>query len=127
LDFDETLAPIARFWVNSYIIGLCYLPWFQALLNGREKYILSRPIKEEIYVEQSPDFENGKCPNHIFKLNKTLYELKQVPRAWYKWFRDFLIASSFKVRKVDPTIFTKMIDDNLIVYQIYVDDIILVY
>jgi hypothetical protein len=42
---------------------------------------LSRPIKEEIYVEKSPDFENDKYPNHIFKLNKVLYELKQAPRA----------------------------------------------
>jgi hypothetical protein len=38
--------------------------------------------------------------------------------------RDFLIVNSFKVGKVDHTLFTKMIDDDLLVCQIYVDDII---
>ena len=58
------------------------------------------------------------------KLNKALYGLKQAPRAWYECLRDFLIANSFKVGKVDHTLFTKMIDDDLFVCQIYVDDII---
>ena len=39
-------------------------------------------IAKEIFVEQSFDFENHPYPNHIFKLNKALYNLKQVPRAW---------------------------------------------
>lgn len=38
-------------------------------------------IREEVYVEQPPDFENTKFPNHIFKLEKPLYGLKQVHRA----------------------------------------------
>jgi hypothetical protein len=38
--------------------------------------------------------------------------------------RDFLIANAFKVGKADPTLFTKTCDDDLFVYQIYVDDII---
>jgi hypothetical protein len=56
-----------------------------ALLNG--------PIKEKMYVEQQPGFESEGYPNHVYKLHKTLYELKQAQRAWYKYVRDFLIEN----------------------------------
>jgi hypothetical protein len=70
-----------------------------AFLNG--------PIKEEVYVEQPPDFEDDRYLDHVYKLSKALYGLKQAPRAWYECLRDFLIYNAFKVGKVDPTLFTK--------------------
>jgi hypothetical protein len=87
-----------------------------AFLNG--------PIKEEVYVEQPSGFEDSEYPNHVYKLSKALYGLKQAPRAWYECLRDFLITNGFKVRKADPTLFTKTIANDLFVCQIYVDDII---
>jgi hypothetical protein len=53
-----------------------------------------------------------------------LYGLKQALRAWYECLRDFLLTNGFKVSKVDPTLFTKTIDKDLFICQIYVDDII---
>jgi hypothetical protein len=82
------------------------------------------PIKEEVYVEQPPSFEDSEYPNHVYKLSKALYGLKQAPRAWYECLGDFLITNGFKVGKVDPTLFTKTIAKDLFVCQIYVDDII---
>lgn len=38
-------------------------------------------IIEEVYVHQSPGFENPKCPKFIYKLKKSLYDLKQAPKA----------------------------------------------
>jgi hypothetical protein len=70
-----------------------------AFLNG--------PIKEEVYVEQPPGFEDSEYPNHVYKLSKALYGLKQAPKAWYECLRDFLITNGFKVGKVDPTLFNK--------------------
>jgi hypothetical protein len=76
---------------------------------------LNGPIKEEVYMEQPPGFEDDRYPDHVFKLSKALYGLKQAPRAWYECLRDFLIANSFKVGNCDGDLF---------VCQIYVDDII---
>jgi hypothetical protein len=87
-----------------------------AFLNG--------PIKEEVYVEQPPGFEDSEYPNHVYKLSKALYGLKQAPRAWYECLRDFLIINGFKVGKADPTLFTKTVAKYLFICQIYVDDII---
>jgi hypothetical protein len=87
-----------------------------AFLNG--------PIKEEVYVEQPPVFEDSEYPNHLYKLSKALYGLKQAPRAWYECLRDFLITNGFKVSKANPTLFTKIVEKDLFICQIYVDDII---
>jgi hypothetical protein len=87
-----------------------------AFLNG--------PIKEEVYVEQPPGFEDSEYPNHVYKLSKALYGLKKAPRTWYECVRDFLITNGFKVGKADPTLFTKIVAKDLFVCQIYVADII---
>ena len=62
--------------------------------------------------------------NHVYKLNKALYRLKQAPRAWYKRLSSFLLKNEFIRDSVDTTIFTKKNNKNLLIIQIYVDDII---
>jgi hypothetical protein len=124
LDFEKTFAPIAG--LESIWILLAYaahhsLKLFQmdmksAFLNG--------PIKEEVYVEQPPGFEDDRYPDHVYKLSEALYGLKHAPRAWYECLRDFLIDNAFKVGKADPTLFIKTCNGDLFVCQIYVNDII---
>jgi hypothetical protein len=124
LDFEETFAPVAR--LESIRILLAYAAHhsFRLFQMDVKSAFLNGPIKEEVYVEQSPGFEDDRYPDHVFKLSKALYGLKQAPRAWYECLRDFLIANAFKVGKADPTLFTKTCDGDLFVCQIYVDDII---
>jgi hypothetical protein len=124
LDFDETYAPVAR--LESIRILLAYATYhgFKLYQMDVKSAFLNGPIKEEVYVEQPPGFEDSEYPNHVYKLSKVLYGLKQAPRAWYKCLRDFLITNGFKVDKADPTLFTKTIAKDLFVCQIYVDDII---
>jgi hypothetical protein len=124
LDFDETYAPIAR--LESIRILLAYATYhgFKLYQIYVKSAFLNDLIKEEVYVEQPPGFEDSEYPTHVYKLSKALYGLKQAPRSWYKCLRDFLITNGFKVRKADPTLFTKTIAKDLFICQIYVDDII---
>ena len=59
----------------------------------------------------------------MFKLSKALYSLKQAPRAWYERLSKFLIKNGFNRGKVDSTLF-KVKEHDILVVQIYVDDII---
>jgi hypothetical protein len=124
LDFGETYAPVAR--LESIRILLAYATYhgFKLYQMDVKSAFLNGPIKEEVYVEQPPGFEDSEYPNHVYKLSKALYGLKQAPRAWYECLRDFFITNGFKVGKADPTLFTKTIAKDLFVCQIYVDDII---
>ncbi|GJU75794.1 retrovirus-related pol polyprotein from transposon TNT 1-94 [Tanacetum coccineum] len=81
-------------------------------------------INEEVYVAQPPGFIDFKKPDHVYKLKKALYGLKQAPKAWYDRLKAFLIKHEYKMGIVDNTLFTKKKSSNLIIVQIYVDDII---
>jgi hypothetical protein len=107
LDFDETYAPVAR--LESIRILLAYATYhgFKLYQMDVKSAFLNGPIKEEVYVEQPPGFEDNEYPNHVYMLSKALYGIKQAPRAWYECLRDFLITNGFKVGKADPTLFTK--------------------
>ena len=77
-----------------------------------------------MYVEQPPGFQSFNFPNHVFKLKNTLYGLKQTPRAWYERLSKFLLKRGFKMGKVITTLFIKPKEKNMLLVQIYVDDII---
>ena len=81
-------------------------------------------INELVFVEQPPGSEDPRYPNHVYRLHKALYGLKQAPRAWYERLRDFLLNKGFKIGRVDTTLFTRIINEELFVCQIYIDDII---
>jgi hypothetical protein len=57
-------------------------------------------------------------------LSKAIYGLKQAPRAWYERLWDFLIEKGFTIRKVETTLFTKRLNREIFICQVYVDDII---
>ena len=82
-------------------------------------------IFEEVYVKQPPGFEDLKHPDHVYMLKKLLYGLKQAPRAWYDRLSNLLAENDFKRGPVDTTLFRRTLEKDILVVQIYVDDIIL--
>jgi hypothetical protein len=124
LDFEEIFAPVVR--LESIHILLAYATHHDFKLDQMDvkSAFLNGSIKEEVYVEKPPGFEDQEYPNHVYKLHKPLYGLKQAPRAWYECLRDFLTQNGFKNGNADSTLFTRKIDNELFMCQIYVDDII---
>nr|GFD49357.1 retrovirus-related Pol polyprotein from transposon TNT 1-94 [Tanacetum cinerariifolium] len=87
-----------------------------AFLNGN--------LEEEVYVSQPDGFVDQDNPNHVYKLKKALYGLKQAPSAWYDMLSSFLIPQDFSKGSMDPTLFIRRNGNDLLLVQIYVDDII---
>ncbi|WJX88387.1 hypothetical protein P8452_70484 [Trifolium repens] len=124
IDFTETFAPVAR--LEAIRLLLSY-----AVNNGITLYqmdvksaFLNGVISEEVYVKQPPGFEDLKNPNYVFKLKKSLYGLKQAPRAWYERLSNFLLENGFQKGQIDNTLFRKTSKKDILIIQIYVDDII---
>jgi hypothetical protein len=124
LNFDETFAPVARLESIRILLAYATYHYFKLFQMNVKSAFLYEPIKEEMYVEQPPGFEDNEYPSHAYMLLKAPYGLKQEPRAWYECVRDFLIANGLKVCKEDPTLFTETIDKDMFICQIYVDYII---
>jgi hypothetical protein len=124
LDFGETYAPVAR--LESIHILLAYATHHDCKLYQMDmkSAFLNGPLSELVCVEQPPGFEDPKYPNHVYKLDKALYGLKQAPRAWYDCLKDFLLKQGFEIGRADPTLFTRKVNNDMFVCQIYADDII---
>ncbi|GJX26011.1 retrovirus-related pol polyprotein from transposon TNT 1-94 [Tanacetum coccineum] len=85
---------------------------------------LNGPLKEEVFVSHPDGFVDPDFPNHVYRLKKALYGLKQAPGAWYDKLSSFLIEYHFTKGIVNPTMFTRRHKDDILLVQIYVDDII---
>nr|GEV33051.1 hypothetical protein [Tanacetum cinerariifolium] len=99
VDFEESFAPVAQ---------------LEAV----------RPLKEEVYVNQPDDFVNPYHPDKVYRLKKALYGLKQAPRAWYDELSNFLVSKGFSKGSINPTLFITKHKGDILLVQIYVDDII---
>jgi hypothetical protein len=75
-------------------------------------------------VKQPPGFESVEFPHKVYRLRKALYGLKQAPRAWYGRLRGFLFSKGFEMGKVDKTLFLLRQGDDILIVQVYVDDIV---
>ncbi|GJS80427.1 putative ribonuclease H-like domain-containing protein [Tanacetum coccineum] len=81
-------------------------------------------IEEEVYVCQPPGFEDPHFPDKVYKVEKALYGLHQAPRAWYETLSTYLLDNGFHKGQIDKTLFIKRHKDDILLVQVYVDDII---
>ncbi|GJZ91709.1 retrovirus-related pol polyprotein from transposon TNT 1-94 [Tanacetum coccineum] len=81
-------------------------------------------LKEDMYVYQPEGFIDDNHPSHVYKLKKAFYGLNQAPKAWYNELSKFLQQNHFNKGTIDPTLFIRRFDDDILVVQVYVDDII---
>jgi hypothetical protein len=124
LDFEETFAPIARLESIRILHAYATHHDFKLYQMDVKNAFLNEPNKEKVYVEQPSSFKDQEYPNHVYNLHKALYGLIQAPRAWYECLKDFLTQNSFKIGKADSTLFTRKVDKDLLICQIYVGGII---
>ncbi|GJU73255.1 putative ribonuclease H-like domain-containing protein [Tanacetum coccineum] len=81
-------------------------------------------ITEEVYVNQPPGFVDPHHPNKVYKVIKALYGLHQAPRAWYERLSTFLLKHGYRRGAIDKTLFIKRDRKDIMLVQVYVDDII---
>nr|GEU50278.1 hypothetical protein [Tanacetum cinerariifolium] len=85
---------------------------------------LYEKIEEEVYVCQPPGFEDHDFPDKVYKVEKAIYILHQAPRAWYETLSTYLLDNGFQRGKIDKTLFIRRHKGNILLVQVYVDDII---
>nr|GEX18132.1 hypothetical protein [Tanacetum cinerariifolium] len=124
IDFEESFAPVARMEAIRIFLAYAAHTGFTVYQMDVKTAFLHGSLKEDVYVCQPEGFINVDYPSHVYKLKKALYGLKQAPRAWYVELSTFLFQNGFSKGTIDPTLFTRRFDDDIIVVHVYVDDII---
>ncbi|GKA42673.1 retrovirus-related pol polyprotein from transposon TNT 1-94 [Tanacetum coccineum] len=125
IDFEESFAPVAR--LEAIPIFLAFATHMNMVIYQMDVKMafLNDILHEEVYVSQPDDFVDQDNLNHVYKLKKTIYGLKQAPRAWYYLLSKFLLSQEFSKGTVDLTLFIKRQGKDILLVQIYVDDIII--
>ncbi|GKC54524.1 retrovirus-related pol polyprotein from transposon TNT 1-94 [Tanacetum coccineum] len=124
INFEESFASVARIEaIQIFVANAAHKNMMIYQMDVKTAF-LNGELKEEVYVSQPEGFVDQDNPSHVYKLKKALYGLKQAPRAWYDMLSSFLISQQFSKGAVDPTLFTRHAGNDLLLVQIYVDDII---
>ncbi|GJY87253.1 putative ribonuclease H-like domain-containing protein, partial [Tanacetum coccineum] len=124
IDYEEVFAPVAR--IKAIRLFLAYASLIGSLVYQMDvkSAFLYGTIEEEVYVTQPPGFKDPDHPDKVYKVVKALYGLHQAPRAWYETLANYLLGNGFKRGKIDQTLFIKKQKGDILLVQVYVDDII---
>ncbi|GJX79833.1 putative ribonuclease H-like domain-containing protein [Tanacetum coccineum] len=124
IDFEESFTPVAR--LDAIRIFLAYVAHMNMIVYQMDvkTAFLNGILREEVYVSQPDGFVDQDNLNHVYKLKKALYGLKQAPRTWYDLLSKFLLSHEFSKGTVDPLLFIQRQGKDILLVQIYVDDII---
>ncbi|GJZ26903.1 retrovirus-related pol polyprotein from transposon TNT 1-94, partial [Tanacetum coccineum] len=104
IDYDEVFAPVAR--IEAIRLFLAYASFMNFLVYQMDvkSVFLYGTIKEEV--------------------EKAIYGLHQAPRAWYESLSTYLLDNRFYRGQIDKTLFIKRVKGDILLVQVYVDDII---
>ncbi|GJR76154.1 putative ribonuclease H-like domain-containing protein [Tanacetum coccineum] len=124
IDYDEVFAPVARIEAIRLFLAYASFKDFVVYQMDVKSAFLYGKIEEEVYVYQPPSFEDPHFPDKVYKVEKALYGLHQAPRAWYETLSTYLLDNGFHRGQIDKTLFIKRHKDDILLVQVYVDDII---
>ncbi|GKE08655.1 retrovirus-related pol polyprotein from transposon TNT 1-94 [Tanacetum coccineum] len=124
IDFEESFAPVSRLEAVWIFVAYAAHKSFPIYQMDVKMTFLNGPLKEEVYVAQPDGFVDPDHPEKVYRLRKALYGLKQAPIAWYDELSNFLMSKGFTKGTIDPTLFMIRYGEDILLVQIYVDDII---
>ena len=125
LDYDETFSPVVKPATIQTVLSLAASrSWPIHQLDVKNAF-LHRHLEETVYMKQPPGFASKEHPNHVCLLKKSLYGVKQAPRAWYYRFATFLTSIGLQSSKLDASLFIYRQGNTLAYLLLYVDNMIL--
>ena len=121
-DFDETYAAVVKGASYKLLLAIAAMTGALCHLMDVKTAFLNGILEEDIYIMPPEGFEGHFPKDHVLKLTKTLYGLKQSPRQWYKRLKDLFVSQGWKVSFWDTAIF---FDGKGSIIAAYVDDLLI--
>nr|GEZ84712.1 retrovirus-related Pol polyprotein from transposon TNT 1-94 [Tanacetum cinerariifolium] len=123
IDFEESFAPISRMEAIRIFLAYAAHKSFTVFQMDVKTAFLHGSLKKDVCVCQPEGFIDADHPSHVYKLKKALYGLKQAPRAWYDELSKFLLQNHFFKGTIDPTLFIRCFQDDILVVQVRGNDV----
>lgn len=126
VDFDEIFSPVMKLTALRIVLALVAYEDMELLQMDVKTAFLHGDLQEIIYMMQPEGFEVEGKENEVCTLLKSLYGLKQSPRAWYQKFNTFMRSQGYIRCNSDHCLFTKRVSDgSLLLLILYVDDMLI--
>ena len=126
IDYTETFAPVAKMTSIRTLLALAAIDDAEIHQMDVKTAFLNGDLEEEIYMDQPKGFSSKSKEDMVCKLSKTIYGLKQSPRAWYKKIDQYFELIGLKKSHADPNIYVLRNATLYLIIALYVDDLIMV-
>ena len=125
IDYTETFAPVAKINTVRVLLSLATnLDWPLQQFDVKNAF-LHGELSEEVYMDLPPGCMIPKKHSHkVCRLKKSLYGLKQSPRAWFGRFTKSMIDFGYHQSNSDHTLFLKKQQGKITALIVYVDDMV---
>ena len=124
VDFNEVFAPVGKHSTLRALLAVIVEKGLQLHQLDVKTAFLNGDLEEVIYMRQTPGYEQGGL-KMVCRLHKSLYGLRQAPRAWHAKLKSELESMGFTASTADASLFVRNQGDNVEYLLIYVDDILI--
>ena len=125
VDYSDTFSPVAKLtYVRLFISLVDSYNWDLHQLDIKNIF-LHGDLQEEFYMEKPPRFVARGEIGKVCRLWKSLYGLKQSPRAWFGKFIQAVETFGMQKSKSNHSVFYKNSSSGIILLVVYVNDIII--
>ena len=125
IDYMSTTTPVARASSVKLMLTVAHALSLEVHQYDVTAAFINAPIDVDIYMQQPKGFVSEEIPNHVCKLNKGLYGLKQAANSWYNMLVQILVDLGLEEIFSDRCLFIKIDPDDYIMILVYVNDILI--
>nr|GEU36623.1 hypothetical protein [Tanacetum cinerariifolium] len=125
VDYEETFSPVADIRAIRILIAIVAYYNYEIWQMDVKTAFLNGHLFEEVYMEQPGGFVNPKYLNHVCKLKRSIYGLKQASRKWNKRFDDEIKKFGFTQNRDESCVYQKASGSYVAILILYVNDILL--
>ena len=129
-DYHEVFSPVVRSTSIRTLLALANTCDWEVHQMDVHTAFLHGDLDEEIYMKQPDGYTDEENPNHVCKLKKSLYGLKQAACCWNSAIDGYLKSDGYKQVGADPCLYIKSVKQqngniNFVILSLHVDDILL--
>jgi len=124
IDYMDTFSPVVKMTTIRVLISIVASQNWSLYQLDVNTAFLHGDLNEEVYMQPPPGLILS-APNHVCKLQRSLYGLKQESKQWNTKLTETLISSDYTQSKADYSLFTKKSINGFTVILVYVDDLVL--